>query len=128
MAEVIESDADLLHTAESVESMNKSFTNTLSMRRGGTSTQKVKMGTIVQSTKLVTEVDVTDAGLSEDDLASTAEIHRQAQKTSQERRKLVIIMVGLPGRGKTYLCNKLVCYLDWCELPWYLTVERQHLS
>lgn len=22
-------------------------------------------------------------------------------------------MVGLPGRGKTFLCNKLVCYLNW---------------
>ena len=22
-------------------------------------------------------------------------------------------MVGLPGRGKTFLCNKLKCYLNW---------------
>uniref|UniRef100_A0A7R9VHD7 6-phosphofructo-2-kinase domain-containing protein n=1 Tax=Chlamydomonas euryale TaxID=1486919 RepID=A0A7R9VHD7_9CHLO len=30
-----------------------------------------------------------------------------------ERTKQVIIMVGLPGRGKTFLCNKLRCYLNW---------------
>ena len=49
-------------------------------------------------------------------LESTAELTAVAKKTSQEKRKLVIIMVGLPGRGKTYLCNKLMCYLNWCAL------------
>ncbi len=29
------------------------------------------------------------------------------------RQKLVIVLVGLPGRGKTFLCNKLLCYLNW---------------
>lgn len=29
-----------------------------------------------------------------------------------EKNKLVIVMVGLPGRGKTFLCNKLKCYLN----------------
>lgn len=29
------------------------------------------------------------------------------------RQKLIIILVGLPGRGKTFLCNKLMCYLNW---------------
>jgi len=29
------------------------------------------------------------------------------------RTKQVIIMVGLPGRGKTFLCNKLKRYLNW---------------
>lgn len=29
------------------------------------------------------------------------------------KNKLIIIMVGLPGRGKTFLCNKLKCYLNW---------------
>lgn len=33
-----------------------------------------------------------------------------------DRQKLIIILVGLPGRGKTFLCNKLMCYLNWCAL------------
>lgn len=33
-----------------------------------------------------------------------------------EKNKLVIVMVGLPGRGKTFLCNKLKCYLN-CGSP-----------
>lgn len=31
-----------------------------------------------------------------------------------DKQKLVIVLVGLPGRGKTFLCNKLICYLNWC--------------
>lgn len=123
MAEVIDNDVDGLHTAESVESMNKSFTHALSMRRGGVAHTGaiIKTGAIVRDQSIYTELDASkplspQAGLTEEDLSNTAEIYRQAQKTSQERRKLVIVMVGLPGRGKTYLCNKLVCYLDWCEL------------
>ena len=33
-----------------------------------------------------------------------------------DRQKLIIILVGLPGRGKTFLCNKLMCYLNWYGL------------
>jgi ATP-dependent protease Clp ATPase subunit len=33
-----------------------------------------------------------------------------------DRQKLIIILVGLPGRGKTFLCNKLMCYLNWWVL------------
>jgi 6-phosphofructo-2-kinase len=34
-------------------------------------------------------------------------------KARVDRQKLIIILVGLPGRGKTFLCNKLMCYLNW---------------
>uniref|UniRef100_A0A383W1K9 6-phosphofructo-2-kinase domain-containing protein n=1 Tax=Tetradesmus obliquus TaxID=3088 RepID=A0A383W1K9_TETOB len=34
-----------------------------------------------------------------------------------EQKKLAIILVGLPGRGKTFLCNKLKCYLNWLGHP-----------
>ena len=36
------------------------------------------------------------------------------RKLRIDRQKLIIILVGLPGRGKTFLCNKLMCYLNWC--------------
>ena len=38
-----------------------------------------------------------------------------------DRQKLIIILVGLPGRGKTFLCNKLMCYLNWYASAWLLT-------
>ncbi|KAK9817958.1 hypothetical protein WJX72_004907 [[Myrmecia] bisecta] len=38
-------------------------------------------------------------------------VKRRRQKV--DRQKLIIILVGLPGRGKTFLCNKLMCYLNW---------------
>jgi hypothetical protein len=37
----------------------------------------------------------------------------QPPRVAVEKNKLVIIMVGLPARGKTFLCNKLLCYLNW---------------
>eukprot|EP00775_Hariotina_reticulata_P010180 gene10180-10340_t len=36
-----------------------------------------------------------------------------SHRVAVEKKKLVIILVGLPGRGKTFLCNKLRCYLNW---------------
>ncbi len=50
-----------------------------------------------------------------------------------QRNKLILIMVGLPGRGKTFLCNKLKCYLNWwvpclhCLLP-YSQLQRMLCS
>jgi hypothetical protein len=32
-----------------------------------------------------------------------------------DRQRLVIILVGLPARGKTFLCNKLMCYFSECS-------------
>lgn len=36
-----------------------------------------------------------------------------SHRVAVEKKKLAIILVGLPGRGKTFLCNKLRCYLNW---------------
>lgn len=36
-----------------------------------------------------------------------------SRRRGVDRQKLIIILVGLPGRGKTFLCNKLMCYLNW---------------
>ena len=38
---------------------------------------------------------------------------RRRARARVDRQKLIIILVGLPGRGKTFLCNKLLCYLNW---------------
>lgn len=41
-------------------------------------------------------------------------LHMQVQpKLRMEKQKLIIILVGLPARGKTFLCNKIMCYLNW---------------
>jgi hypothetical protein len=45
-------------------------------------------------------------------LASSHHRRRRA-RARVDRQKLIIILVGLPGRGKTFLCNKLLCYLNW---------------
>ena len=44
----------------------------------------------------------------------TSSHHRRRRARARvDRQKLIIILVGLPGRGKTFLCNKLLCYLNW---------------
>lgn len=39
------------------------------------------------------------------------------RRSSVRRQKLVIILVGLPARGKTFLCNKLMRYFNWLGHP-----------
>lgn len=67
-------------------------------------------------------VNFKDLNLSLDDASDDEESlhHSEASSSSPKqprqkamRNKLIIIMVGLPGRGKTFLCNKLKCYLNW---------------
>ncbi|WIA42087.1 hypothetical protein OEZ86_009363 [Tetradesmus obliquus] len=50
----------------------------------------------------------------EDPTNKAAIIQRsKSLRSGAQKNKLIIIMVGLPGRGKTFLCNKLKCYLNW---------------
>jgi len=42
-----------------------------------------------------------------------AQSEQQLTGGKQIKQKLIIILVGLPARGKTFLCNKIMCYLNW---------------
>ena len=44
---------------------------------------------------------------------ASSHTRRRRARARVDRQKLIIILVGLPGRGKTFLCNKLLCYLNW---------------
>ena len=66
-----------------------------------------------------------DARASSDRLTAKQDVCRSSgtfnavgrkSKRRPDRQKLIIILVGLPGRGKTFLCNKLICYLNWCAV------------
>lgn len=41
----------------------------------------------------------------------------KSERSTVRRQKLVIILVGLPARGKTFLCNKLMRYFNWLGHP-----------
>ena len=38
---------------------------------------------------------------------------RKSKLKRVDRQRLIVILVGLPARGKTFLCNKLMNYLNW---------------
>lgn len=57
-----------------------------------------------------------DQGQGDEDPTNKVLIARHSNSLNRaivQKNKLIIIMVGLPGRGKTFLCNKLKCYLNW---------------
>ena len=61
------------------------------------------------------DTDASDLGSAAADGVEPA-LRRGAARRARSRvdkQKLIIILVGLPGRGKTFLCNKLMCYLNW---------------
>ncbi|GAX82741.1 hypothetical protein CEUSTIGMA_g10167.t1 [Chlamydomonas eustigma] len=80
-----------------------------------TTTQSSISGGLNSPTKSV-EIDL-HASTSVGNLAEVDSLgslySEQPQYASVQRSKMVIIMVGLPGRGKTFVCNKLKCYLNW---------------
>ncbi len=57
------------------------------------------------------ESEPSDRGTANE--LNTRPSRRIRSRTRVDRQKLIIILVGLPGRGKTFLCNKLMCYLNW---------------
>jgi 6-phosphofructo-2-kinase / fructose-2,6-biphosphatase 3 len=55
----------------------------------------------------------------EEDKLSTTRLRgrRPLMHASFERKKLVIVMVGTPGVGKTYIARKICRYLCWLDVP-----------
>ena len=120
MAEPIEDEPDADRVSDpDTQMMRRQLSQKISGRRGFLDGLGGKSNTPRMTATVCDVVYETPLGGTDDSTAldSTAELQRQA-RTSQERKKLVIILCGLPGRGKTYLCNKLLCYLNWCAARW----------
>ena len=49
--------------------------------------------------------------------SSNIDAHNPSGVGGVDNGRLALVMVGLPGRGKTYICNKLLCYLNWLGHP-----------
>ncbi|CAG9464718.1 unnamed protein product [Pedinophyceae sp. YPF-701] len=64
-------------------------------------------------------LDLDDTESEEERYGGAGGLYEEASPSARPKRPLVrkhkqiIIMVGLPGRGKTFLCNKLRYYLNW---------------
>jgi hypothetical protein len=49
--------------------------------------------------------------------SSNIDAHGLSEGVNVDNGRLAVIMVGLPARGKTFLCNKLMSYLNWLGHP-----------
>ena len=72
---------------------------------------------------------------SEEDPSAMQSIVQQAQSTPQDTAaahqhhpQLLVIMVGLPVRGKLYLATKIQRYMTWCGTKIVLIQSNTHVS
>lgn len=66
-----------------------------------------------QSSVESSEDSLSMSSVNASDQEASPRTHRLKKPQKWKVVKHVLIMVGLPGRGKTFLCNKLKCYLNW---------------
>jgi hypothetical protein len=104
MAEILEDDRHSDPDARA--SMRRQLSQAIS-RRQNSITPRVAIAEVCDNVYWMNMQD-------DESMENTTDLQASANM-SQEKRKLVLILVGLPGRGKTYLCNKLMCYLNWCD-------------
>ena len=114
MAEPFEDESASDHQSDAAaQFMRRELSQTISRRLDVCKSATPRFGGKAEVCDVVYEKSL----LEEEEGDALASITERQARTSQEKRKLVIILVGLPGRGKTYLCNKLLCYLNWCGAP-----------
>jgi 6-phosphofructo-2-kinase/fructose-2,6-biphosphatase len=61
--------------------------------------------------------DTSSAATSPTMADGTPRISSRRRGKRVDRQKLIIILVGLPARGKTFICNKIMCYFNWLGHP-----------
>ena len=74
------------------------------------------------------ESEISEQSVTAAERRSNAKPPAGARRQRVDRQKLIIILVGLPGRGKTFLCNKLMCYLNWCAPGFAASCHLQRLA
>lgn len=93
-------------TLSNINSEETSYENSPEMRP--TIDRVLSVPPIKLSKRRATAIDVP--GVTKSKTSPTGEIAR-----TEAGSKLVIVMVGLPARGKSYITNKLTRYLNWLQ-------------